>query len=207
VPEGLSDYAELKREAAELLQGPPSRFVALTAPLPPLEIKTGAGQLVRPEDYGFACADPQTDKIAWLAYACDNVQCPGRGKDGHPYLFPFHFPGAKPGATTPDGRVTIHWPLRSPESLEKVVAHPQCPACGQDAATHVYDLPEVIQRRRQLERQLAISRAAYHHAKDRSEAPPAGLRLPIDVMNEIASLPRLYLLPNQPSRAESGSRR
>jgi hypothetical protein len=74
-----------------------------------------------------AIVDPQTKKLAWAAYQCDNPQCPGKPVGERPYLFTWPNPVLFAGE---DGTVQSGQPI-SPEELAAFEKFKTmvCPAC------------------------------------------------------------------------------
>jgi len=66
-------------------------------------------------------------KLAWPAWQCDNPDCPGRGADGKPYLFPWPDPFKKAAA---DGSISVRQPLTQEDQVlfEKFIEQ-ACPQC------------------------------------------------------------------------------
>jgi len=66
-------------------------------------------------------------KLAWPAWQCDNPDCPGRGADGKPVLFPWPDPFK---AAAADGSITDRQPLtREDEALFEKFIEQTCPEC------------------------------------------------------------------------------
>jgi hypothetical protein len=202
-PEGLSDYAALRADAEAIVaRASDAELAELTAPLPEFEVALDKGQAAPRRDYGAAYHDPASGKIGWRAFACRNSDCAEVRRNGGPFVFPLQIPGATVQIVE-DGTVNITMP-RGLEQGIGIFLHPPCPACGAKQWTQVYDPPEVAQRQRQLERQLAISRLAYQNAKAGGNPLPAAMRLPAQIMDDFLHLPKLYIFADD---AESAGKR
>ena len=59
--------------------------------LPALYI-TESGERVRAPGNQGVVIHESSGEIAWRSFACHNPDCPGRGRDGEPYLFPMPDP-------------------------------------------------------------------------------------------------------------------
>jgi hypothetical protein len=71
--------------------------------------------------------DAAAGKLAWLAWQCNNPQCPGRKAANSPLVFPWPDPFAY---VKPDGTVGIRQPL-TPEDQKKMedFGEQKCPEC------------------------------------------------------------------------------
>lgn len=134
-----------------------------------------------------AHVDPASGKISWPAVACTLEDCSGRGVDGETLVFPFKVAGA---AVSANGQIA--WPEAR---LNRGLA--VCPACGRSHGVGSYVPPIVEQRRAQLAAELRASRAAFKAARREGHSPPVNQRSPQDILDEIAQLPRLYLVDQQ----------
>jgi len=121
-------------------------------------------EVILPGDPSGAVVFPNTRELAWAARCCNNPNCPGKGKAGRPFLFPWPDPFC---FVNEDGTVGT----RQPESekdfeLFEKYAEPVCPAClktrNREAETEeqrvqykswcqLYVLPESAERLKQLE--------------------------------------------------------
>ena len=76
---------------------------------------------------GVVVIDAAAGTLAWPAWQCDNPDCPGRGADGSPFLFPWPDPFK---SVKPDGTIASH-PPNGPadQKLFDNYATQKCPAC------------------------------------------------------------------------------
>ena len=126
-------------------------------------------EIIAPGNADGAIVDPETGKIAWAAYQCNNPKCPGR-KDGRPFLFPWPSPFAY---VTEEGTIGY----RTPEDVDEATAMTEkfamieCPACAKirnrDKETpeqrqqyeqwcKPYVLPESAKRLKALDEELRL---------------------------------------------------
>jgi hypothetical protein len=70
-----------------------------------------------------------------------------------------------------------------------------CPVCKSVDFMRAYDPPETESRRRELEAELQASYDAYAKAAQRKEANPKGVRSPKKIMEDLANLPKVFLVP------------
>ena len=107
-------------------------------------------------------ADAASKEICWLAFACHNPQCPGKGKDGAQFLFITIDPAIilkADGTLGFDATKMAHGGTHGtcPECLKKRKLDTESKAARQQyvewARPHV--LPETAKRQKELERELA----------------------------------------------------
>jgi hypothetical protein len=125
--------------------------------------------------------DQATGRWTWRAFQCRNPAC--KGQTGKPLLFAHQIPGVTLGE---NGK-----PIFPPEAAGMMGAA-ACPRC-QGSNVHVHTLPGVAARRAELEAELAASRAARQQATVTGDEH----RPPQQIMDEMAALPKLYLLPEE----------
>ncbi|MCG8586368.1 MAG: hypothetical protein MI757_16795 [Pirellulales bacterium] len=157
---------------------------ALVGPHPQLVLDLRDNEIAPREDQGAYYVEPQSNALTWSAFTCMNAACTGRGGEGRPFLFVRKIDGIAVGA---DGRVEL-----SPQASRELLTAPACPACGSNEWTGAYEPPEVAQRRILLEAELA---AARREAKRAGGTPSADFRTPMEIMQELSKLPKLYLVP------------
>lgn len=133
-----------------------------------------------------AAADSATRRVAWRAMTCFNPACRAVGKGGGPFLFTVEWSWVTYGS---DGKLRVGQP-----DWEEGRRPIPCPACGSPEYVRAYDLPETLVRERELRAELMKSYNALVEAAAKRRSPPAGLRKPKEIIAEIESLPRLYLL-------------
>jgi len=77
--------------------------------------------------YLKAVIDPESGKIAHRVQKCTNPDCPGRGEDGEPLLFPWVNKMLYLGS---DGEIN-HLPVQTKEEVRMVAVHAEviCPVC------------------------------------------------------------------------------
>jgi hypothetical protein len=132
-----------------------------------------------------AFVDPSTGKVAWRALACFNPQCAGNGKGGLVML-------AKPYSNLRAG--SSGELIVAPPNMEEYRVQPTCPVCGKSEYIRPYETPEATKRRHELEAELRASYAAYAKAA-KSKIRPEGVRSPETIMNDLASLKNIFLVP------------
>ena len=142
------------------------------------------GQVVLNHDT-IGQVDPATGKLLWPALTCTLEDCPGRGPDGGPLLFPASIEG-----TTVDANHQIVWPKSDGRGEQGV----PCPVCGRPDGVRHYEHPQVAERKAELLEELRRSRAAYREARDRGDPLPDDHRPPQEIIEEIDYLPRVFLL-------------
>lgn len=92
-------------------------------------------------------------KIYWDAYQCNNPDCPGRGEDGKPYVFPHVIPfqkkrleEGKPPELTPEEMREMEESGDMMMMEEMMFAEPFCPLCDRARLdpynVQPYDTPE-----------------------------------------------------------------
>ena len=128
--------------------------------------------------------DPETGRRGSPALRCIMPDCPGKGRDGDPFLFVY-----LPVDPAPASAAEIVWP-RAAKPGEQVV----CPACGRPEGVGPYIPPEVQQRIAELQEELSHSRLARAAARRAGLPQPSDHRTPKTIMEEQASLPRVYLI-------------
>jgi hypothetical protein len=180
-PDSIRDdkYVAPEFASIEQLRGPHTK----------LAIDLNVNEIAPLEDQGAAYFDPQSQQVTWPAYTCMNAKCKGQGKDGRPYLFVRKLPDVSVAA---DGRIEL-----GPKASQKLLSAPTCPACNSNGWTGAYEPPEVAERRALLEAELAESRAARQKAKRIGTAMPTDHRTPVVIMQDLSTLPKLYLLPSE----------
>lgn len=165
--------AELERSLdAREYNGAPFSELAVVRTGESIEVTTSSGEKFRAEEAhangfrGNNLIDPESGRPMWPALTCHNPACPGRKSAGeNPFVF-------------------VQTTSTAANSLPSLT----CPACGKEERVHRYQTPESIQRRADLEAELAASRAA------RADGQPNSHRLPAEILREIATLPQLYLI-------------
>lgn len=77
--------------------------------------------------YRALVIDAAAGTIAWPAWQCNNPDCPGRGADGTPFVFPWPDPFM---SVQPDGTLTTRQPdMPAEQRLFDDFATQKCPAC------------------------------------------------------------------------------
>jgi hypothetical protein len=127
--------------------------------------------------------DQATGRWTWQAFQCRNPAC--RAQTGKPLLFAYEIPGVTLGD---DGK-----PVFPPEAAMEGAT---CPRCHQKNV-HVHTLPEAAARRAELEAEVAASRADRQRAREQGTAASGGHRPSQAIFDEMAALPKLYLLPEE----------
>jgi hypothetical protein len=134
--------------------------------------------------------DAQKKIIAMLAHTCTKPGCAAHGKRGRPLLF------TQPDdvhQVSPDGKVLQQMDLSVESEQKRVWGPPLCPICNSNSDVIVYLLPEVAPRMARLKDELKNSRAAMAAANGSADSLPPGVRPPVEIFNEINSLPQLYI--------------
>jgi len=138
-----------------------------------------------------ATVDPETGKIAWRAWTCYNPDCAGRGKGGGPLIFGKIWENARVDST---GQVVYdRVEIRNEDANKPPIV---CPSCGKVEFLSSYCSPQIELRRRQLEQELRDVRAARDQARAAKKPKPDNLRSPAEILQEIAELPKLFLIPD-----------
>ena len=148
----------------------------------PLQLDLAEGQ-VAAAARGFAHLDPQSGAICWPAVMCTLEDCPGRGPNGEPRIYPFAIDGA-----TVNANGNVVW---TEDALSRRDA--RCPACGRDEGFAHYVPAVVEQRHADLVRELGEARAALKAARRQGLAFPSQLRTPQEILDDLAQLPRIFL--------------
>lgn len=133
-----------------------------------------------------AAADSATRRVAWRAMTCCNPACRAQGRGGGPFLFTIEWSWITVGR---DGQLNIGQP--NPAEMNRPVL---CPACGSGDFIRFYDLPETLVRERELKAELMKAYDAIAAAAAKRRPPPTGIRDPREILAEMESLPRLYLV-------------
>lgn len=129
---------------------------------------------------------PGSRRVAWRALTCFNPACRAVGRGGGPFLFTIEYSWV---TVDRDGAVRIGEP-----NIEELNRRHVCPACGSGEYICPYELPQTIVRERQLREQLKKANDAIAEAILKKKSTPTGIRMPKEIMAEIESLPRLYLV-------------
>lgn len=139
-----------------------------------------------------AVIDPETGKIAWLAWTCYNPDCAGRGKGGGPLIFGKIWENARVDST---GEVVYdRVEIRKEDANKPPIV---CPSCGKVEFLSSYCSPQTELRRRQLDQELNDVRAARDQASAAGTPEPGNLRTPSEIQQEQQELPKLFLVPKQ----------
>jgi hypothetical protein len=137
--------------------------------------------------------DPETGKIAWLAWTCYNPDCAGRGKGGGPLIFGKVWENARIDSTN-----QIVYDLVEAKGPEDGAKPPiVCPSCGKVEFLSSYCSPQTELRRRQLDQELNDVRAARDQARAAGTPVPGNLRNPSEIQQELQELPKLFLVPKE----------
>lgn len=120
--------------------------------------------------------DQATGRWSWQAFECRNPSCNESG--ARPFLFPHVIKGANFGD---DGKPV--WP-------KNAIMEPVCPKCGRKDKVAGYTLPETVARQAELEQELSASR----NARQQGAATTGEHRTPQEIMDEMAALPKVYLV-------------
>lgn len=137
-----------------------------------------------------AFARPDTREVAYLAFTCGNASCQAQAKAGRPFLFPQPYKNVKLNAAG-----EIDWaPLSVFEGPGPASeGMPACPLCQSNNHVKVFVLPEIEPRLARLNSELQESRKVLREVR-RTNAPfPKGMRPPVAIMQEIGSLPQLFI--------------
>lgn len=137
-----------------------------------------------------ATIDPETGKIAWRAWTCYNPDCSGRGKGGGPLIFGKIWENAHIDST--DQVVYDRVEITNEDASKPPIV---CPSCGKVEFLASYCSPQIELRRRQLEQELRDVRTARDQARAAKRPYPKDLRSPAEIRQEIAELPKLFLVP------------
>jgi hypothetical protein len=127
--------------------------------------------------------DQASGRWTWRAFQCRNPAC--RAQTGKPLLFARVIPG-----------VTLRDNGYPRFPIDAAMGGATCPRCNQ-TNVYIHTLPEVAARRAELETELAASRAARQRAREQRTAPSGDHRPPMQIMDEMTALPKLYLVPEQ----------
>lgn len=150
-----------------------------------------------------AYVDPQSGKIAWRAWTCNNPECKGRGKGGGPLLFVKKWDNARIGE---QGAVVYDLvqedshteTLTEKDEKERRPKPPiVCPSCGRVEFLAPYDSPQAELRLRQLNDELREVRAARDRARASDQPYDSNLRTPTEIRQELQELPKLFLVPDE----------
>ncbi|MGB6044745.1 MAG: hypothetical protein WBF93_16425 [Pirellulales bacterium] len=133
--------------------------------------------------------DTKTYRMAWPALTCVDKDCTGQGKEGQPFLFYRKSPRAHLDA---EGNLTWGKKPDLTDSEAVLEGKVKCPACGSGKGVRNYVAPEVQARQDELMEELKQSRAA-SRARRRGETVSGKHRTPKEIMDEMASLPQVYL--------------
>lgn len=133
-----------------------------------------------------AVADPKTHRVAWRALTCCNPQCTALGREGGPFLFSIEYSWITVG---PDGKINVGAPNAA--EMNRPV---YCPVCKSNGYIRFYDTPETAVREKALRDELKSSYSAYAEASQAGRPMPADVRTPDQVVKEIESLPKVYLV-------------
>jgi len=138
----------------------------------------------KPESFsGGFFVDPSSGKLAWKAMVCTATDCPGR-KPGvapepfairHAYLYPL------PNGDTPN----LFDDGKGPQA---------CPHCGRSQTITEYLTPEDESRKTRLEAELQQAYADRIAARAAGKQSVDAGRSPQEIMDEINSIPRHFLL-------------
>lgn len=133
---------------------------------------------------------PGTREVAYLAFTCTKPGCQAHAKNGRPFVFPQPYKLIKL-----NDRGEIDWTpisvLEGPGPEDEGM--PRCPICRSNTNVKVYVLPEVEPRLAQLDAELQQSRIALREARRANTQFPQSMRPPIVILQEIASLPQLFI--------------
>ena len=133
---------------------------------------------------------PGTKKLCYSAIACTRPECARQGKNGRPYLFAFPIKGLTVGE---NGRLDFAKVDPIDMDMSRIQIAP-CPLCKSPAHVKLYVPPEVRKKMRDLEKELADARAAYHKARKSGQPfPTHAHRVPTAILDEMNTLPRLFL--------------
>jgi hypothetical protein len=127
--------------------------------------------------------DQASGRWTWPARQCRNPAC--RAQTGKPLLFVYEIPGVTLG--------DVGQPVYPDDAA---MGGATCPRCNQ-TNIHVHVLPEAAARRAELETELAESRAARQRAREQRTAPSGDHRPPMQIMDEMTALPKLFLVQKQ----------
>jgi hypothetical protein len=151
-------------------------------------------RVVRPGNVSAPFVDKETGELCWPALVCTNPECPGRGRDGFPYLFIHNDPLVSVGS---NGEPS--YPVVGPgEDYSAMVAaaggfpDPTCPACYEKfrrgrtetqedisryaSYVHEYELPATAQRREELEQKWKTLGAMAFAPRNSAAADPSAAR-------------------------------
>ena len=149
-------------------------------------------EVLAPATKGDLIYDSGSGENAWLAYYCENPDCPGKhkGENGRPFLFVWRDPRKH---ATPDGTIVVDVEPGRDESHAAFMARlgghltPTCPEClalrdlksETPEQSHkyaewakAYQLPEAVQRRKELDAEVAAWKASIAERRDRKSKPP-----------------------------------
>lgn len=133
-----------------------------------------------------AFVDTKSGRVGWRALTCWNPQCTGQGRGGGPLLFTREFSYVTAG---PDGKLAI-----GNADMAEMMKPVYCPACRSDKYIRPYELPESMVKERELKVQLDRSYAAYASAAKQGRPMPTDVRSPEEIIKDLNSLPKLYLV-------------
>ena len=127
--------------------------------------------------------DPGSGKLAWKAMVCTALDCPGRkpGKDPEPFAIRHAYLFPQPNGETPN----LFDDGKGPQA---------CPHCGRSQTIKEYLSPEDESRKARLAAELQQAYTLRSAARAAGRQAADGVRTPQEVMDEINSIPRHYLL-------------
>ena len=132
---------------------------------------------------GHAILDTESGKLAYAAYTCAHVNCPGHAQGRGPHCFVHPVPADH---VNEQGYAVLR------HDVKRAALDVSCPECGRFDGIVYYHLPEVAKKRAELDDELAAAIAAI---RDAGGQLPDGVRSPAEIMRERAKQPRLYLVP------------
>jgi hypothetical protein len=132
---------------------------------------------------GPALVSPE-GKLCWPAMTCTNPKCPGKGRDGRPFLFAYHYKSATVG---PEGKVNLH--------ANPLVLLGTCPACFMTNTVGPYLPPEERQRYEEITRRVMQKAHANAAITKERLLTPEEYGEYRKLLEEQADVPVYYLCP------------
>jgi hypothetical protein len=138
---------------------------------PALFLTESGKEVIAEDTSGSATVDPNTGEIAWRTYVCNAANCTGKGEGDRPYIFIWKDPFIEKQSDGTVGRINPPTDVDINEFVKQRggYMYPTCPLCvkkrdlaneTQDQADDFagtvlsYELPEVVERRKEIDEHL-----------------------------------------------------
>lgn len=114
----------------------------------------------------------ENGKWYWNAYQCNNPKCPGRSKDGKPFIFPYVIPWVKKRIEenkspypTPKERMEMEKSGHPMMEMEMIGQDPRCPACESEKLESFNVQPFLTPEGKKIREEYRKKMEAEHNAK------------------------------------------